>query len=380
MSADEINVMLSGRLEDRVDPDTPSSPKLKALHKEIKTSLEEECLLGGKLFRVFTSHLSSAKSVAGDVWERSREEVRKADIVLLLYNGRSGWLGKKSSVGVCHLEAMTAVERARERVQVIRLPMQPQQKGAAKTADEEFQAYLDDQIPWYNNEPASTDKAAVDACRAAVRAAVVELAVNAAQARRPGSTSEQMLEWNRLDFRGRADRMTEKMVEILTEQTGKEVKVTGAFGTFVQWPTTRSAPILFQLHAIPAAMSVAPAREMVGQPFLNDHRLASQLASNVGPVHLIACQRGVTEAQAVRQLGFPDAFIVRAPFGVYVADEVQKIQMILVAGCDEPSTTRRQTASMLEWLERSGEKERLAERAAGRAKIISTISGLLGKP
>jgi hypothetical protein len=87
--------------------------------------------------------------------------------------------------------------------------------------------------------------------------------------------------------------------------------------------------VLIEPHAIPAAMTVPAAREMVGQPFLRDHQAADVLQDKrVGPVHVIACHRAITEAQASRQLGFPDATIVSSPFGVYVADNVQKIQII----------------------------------------------------
>jgi ABC-type dipeptide/oligopeptide/nickel transport system ATPase component len=59
----------------------------------------------------------------------------------------------------------------------------------------------------------------------------------------------------------------------------------------------------------------------------------------VGESGLIACHKTVTEAQALRLLGFPDATVVSAPFGVYVADDVQKIQMILIANCRDETTT-----------------------------------------
>jgi hypothetical protein len=57
---------------------------------------------------------------------------------------------------------------------------------------------------------------------------------------------------------------------------------------------------------IPASMSVAAARELIGQPFLSDYQMAKKLSPGVaGPVHLIACQKSVSESQALRQLGFP---------------------------------------------------------------------------
>ena len=56
---------------------------------------------------------------------------------------------------------------------------------------------------------------------------------------------------------------------------------------------------------------LSAAREMVGQPHLADHGLIRSLAKvDGGPVHIIACHKGVTEAQAQRMLGFPNATVV----------------------------------------------------------------------
>jgi hypothetical protein len=122
-------------------------------------------------------------------------------------------------------------------------------------------------------------------------------------------------------------------------------------------------------------MTVAPARELVGQPFLRDHKVAPLLEDKrVGPVHVIACHRSITEPQAARQLGFPDATIVATTFGVYVADNVQKIQLIFIANCRDDTATRQGIQRVFDWLEQSGEDEQLSTRAASRAKIVRAIA------
>jgi len=132
---------------------------------------------------------------------------------------------------------------------------------------------------------------------------------------------------------------------------------------------------LFRLDAVPAAMSVAAAREMVGQPFLKDHEYASSLTGNRGgPVHLIGCHKTITEAQAMKLLGFPDATVVTTQFGVYVADNVQKIQLALVANCKDDANTRHGVQRFFEWLRQTGEGKLLAERAAARARIVKSIA------
>jgi hypothetical protein len=117
---------------------------------------------------------------------------------------------------------------------------------------------------------------------------------------------------------------------------------------------------------------------MVGQPFLDDHLHADELKASTatgGPVHVIACHKGVTESQAMRVLGFPDATIVRAPFGVYVADDVQKIQLVFLRDCRNPTQTGHAVQRFIDWLDQSGEGERLGGRAESRLRIVAAIAG-----
>ena len=95
------------------------------------------------------------------------------------------------------------------------------------------------------------------------------------------------------------------------------------------------ADIVLVPDAIPAAISVAPAKELVGQPFLHDHELFKVLQKKQrgGPVHVIGCHKTATEAQATSLLGFPDATVVSAPFGVFVADNIQKVQFAFIVNC-----------------------------------------------
>jgi hypothetical protein len=128
-------------------------------------------------------------------------------------------------------------------------------------------------------------------------------------------------------------------------------------------------------HAIPAAMSTPGALDALHQPYLRDHEFSDALEEGmVGPLHLVACNRSVTENQAIRQLGFADAVVVSAPFGVYVADNIQKIQMGFIANCRDDTSTRIGVQRLLEWLQQSGEDQQLIKRAAARARIVAAIA------
>ena len=136
-----------------------------------------------------------------------------------------------------------------------------------------------------------------------------------------------------------------------------------------------NSKIAFSCDSIPASMSTAAARELVGQPFLRDHEICQQLPAKVhDPVHLIACQKAITEAKALRQLGFPDAIVVSAPFGVYVADDIQKIQMVFIANCRDETSTRQHVQRFLQWLSQQGEDRLLAQRAQSRRRIGNLLA------
>ena len=134
--------------------------------------------------------------------------------------------------------------------------------------------------------------------------------------------------------------------------------------------------VLLIPHAIPAALSIGPAKEMVGQPFLYDHEYSAQLVRNNcgGPMHIIACQKTATELQAIKILGFPDATVISAPFGVFVADNIQKVQFAFIINCRDETTTRHGTQRFFTWLEQSGEDKYVAKRARARAAIVKAIA------
>jgi hypothetical protein len=97
----------------------------------------------------------------------------------------------------------------------------------------------------------------------------------------------------------------------------------------------------------------------------------------VGPVHIIACHKTVTEAQAINLLGFPDATVVSTPFGIYLVDNVQKIQILLIKECRDPTSTNLGLQRFTTWLAQTGEDILLTKRAKGRAQIIKAVAAAL---
>jgi hypothetical protein len=245
--------------------------------------------------------------------------------------------------------------------------------------DLRFQEYYGTQKPW-ESPVVDTYAGILEQSQRALRDALAEMVHERARA---GSTRlavgrGEALRWRRLDFRTRAERMRDTAAEALIATREGRERDSGDGPALVEIHYNE-ARLLVRVDAIPGAMGVAAAREMVGQPFLRDHLLAPYLEDGaVGPVHVIACQAGVTESQAVRQLGFPDATIVPTDFGVYVADEVQKVQMLFLSNCISSSAVDNAVQNMLVWLTRSAEGDALVKRAEARQQIVALIAQLAG--
>ncbi len=94
----------------------------------------------------------------------------------------------------------------------------------------------------------------------------------------------------------------------------------------------------------------------------------------IGPLHIIGCHKSVTETQTRNILGFPDATILKDSFGIYVADNIQKIQMIFIEKCSDSHSIRLGFQSFLEWLNRTSEVDNLLLRSKSRKNIIITIA------
>jgi hypothetical protein len=88
---------------------------------------------------------------------------------------------------------------------------------------------------------------------------------------------------------------------------------------------------------------------------LTDHDWARQLTNaEGGPVHVIACHKGVTEAQAKRMLGFPNATVVDAPF-----DETE---------------TQHGVQRFLDWLPQAEQSAALVRFARKRKEVVGLLA------
>jgi hypothetical protein len=357
-----LRVMLSSRSSDAVPTPAGGTMLLADLRARMKDALQELEVGGWHPFEVWINEDEPPQEGSRDAWDHCLDQASRADLVIALVNGNAGWSADEAGEGICHAELKRAFDSAPAKVRAVRIPG-PATRGAKH---ERFREWVERQHLWMtraDDAVAALERvreAAVDGLTALAQAGTREL-------RRGKWHAGDALEWSRLDFAERAERMEEALRSAVRDRGGSEERA----GVVVA--QIRGHVVLLRLGAVPGPLAVGPARERLGQPFLRDHELAPALRGRSGPVHLVACQRGATEAQATRILGFPDATLVSAPFGVYVADPIQGIQMLLLSNCRDAASTRIAVARAFEWLDASGEAELLVQRARRRARVVAAM-------
>jgi hypothetical protein len=369
-----LSLMISSRCKDTIQyQNKPQS--MGVLRSAMKATLERIKLGCKKVFDVWIHEDESNDSGLTNTWDQCMEKSRQADVFIVLYNGRAGWLGANcplsDGVGICHAELSTAYDRAPSKVRSIQFTELV--AAEAGSPDEAFQHYVSELN--LSGAQVENGEKALKRCKELAAAIVLSLAREGVGVNSSGSYyAGQALEWSRMNFQTRRDGMTAAVAGLLRKRDARAVEHPDDKVAIVR---IQSLDIGFVCDSIPASMSTAAARELVGQPFLKDPQNTKKWNPDLcGPVHVIACQKSVSESQAIRQLGFPDAIVVAAPFGVYVADDVQKIQMAFISNCRDETTTRVRVQAFLNWLTDHGEVKYLVQRAMDRRKISDFIRGL----
>lgn len=364
----KLRVMISSKCKDN-SPVGKKNPTLSDTRRELKTAIEALEIGGRSVFEVWINEDLPPQGGTRDSWDVCLNAVEECDIFVALSNGDAGWAKPGETVGICHAELMTALNTAPAKVRLIALPNIAVTNDVAGQRNGRFQDYVSTQNLFRGDSVITVDelkKRVLDALHDAVVKLTQAGVRNASRGR---FHSGAPLDWNRLDFPKRRLQMISALRSAIGSPASENRSSAQA------QIVIGGHEVLCVLDAIPAALSVPAAREMVGQPFLRDYRLAESLSSSVGgPLHLIGCQRTATEAQATRLLGFPDAMVVSAPFGVFVADPVQMVQFAFIVNCRDETTTRHGVQRFLEWLSQTGEDARVAKRAKSRSRIVGAIA------
>lgn len=367
-TSSKLRVMLSSRCNDKFPAEGTTT--LSAIRKELRTEIEALEIAGNKAFEVWINEEAPPAGGTWDSWDVCIQAVKNCDILIVISNGNAGWANSPNSdVGICHAEMMTGLSVAPAKVRFISLDNIEITNDALGVLNKRFQDEFSKQSPFRGGAV----KTVAD-LKARVKEALHDSVISLTQAGVRDAAkgkfhSGAALDWTRMDFGTRQKEMIRVLREALLARSGS-IEETGK--VFIKM---NGQEVLTQPHAIPAALTVGSAKERVGQPFLHDHQFATFLkGERGGPLHIIACHKTATESQAAKLLGFPDATLVTAPFGVFVADPIQKVQFAFITNCRDETNTRHGLQRFMEWLGQTKEDVLLAQRAQSRARIVRAIA------
>lgn len=365
----KLRIMISSRCEDEF-PNKETGKKLSEIRKELKSEIEAETIFGLSAFEVWINEINPSQGGTWDSWEVCMQAVKDCDILICLYNGHAGWANASGEIGICHAEMSTGLDQTPGKVRLISIENMSKTKNEGqKEINDRFQKYVEEQTLFRGSEVTTIDELK-ERVKETIQAAVIDLVIAGVREGCKGKYhSGESLQWSRLNYKERQEAMVQVLRDAIIGRPDSNLRDGFPFSTL------DGIEILFIPNAIPDAISVSQAKEMVGQPFLHDHEYDGILTNNQGgPVHIIACHKGATEIQAKKLLGFPDATVVNAPFGIFVADNIQKVQFVFIANCRNETSTRHSVQRYFEWMKQNGEDKLLVKRALSRARIIKAVS------
>lgn len=359
-----IRVMISSRCSDSIQFEGRLA-SLSDVRLAIKAELEQATFLDSPLLEVWINEDAPPAEGSSDSWATCLKQVDECHILVVLYNGNAGWAASDDNVGICHAELEQAMSKAPAKVRLIELADKTKESA---NRHKRFQQYVT-RLNQFRGETARTGEDAIKRVKQAVREAVADLAqMGVREAQKGKYHLGEGLDWSRLEYAARKNAIEDVVCDTLGSAKKERTLVR----------QVARANILVRVHAIPDAFSTPEARDMVGIPFLKDHELVQTMkeqdGSVYGPVHIIAVHKGVSESQARKFLGHPDVFLVNAPFGYYLADRAQHVQVLLIANCRAATSTRYAVQRCLDWIDQSGEDANIAERARKRKKIVELIA------
>lgn len=361
-----INIMISSKNNSKF-----SRKHLTDVRRKLKKYIEESYIFKEQIFTVTINEDLPAENISKTTWERCIDLVNECNILLVLYNGDSGWTIDDGQIGICHEELSQGIRMDAQKVIIINIGEVELDDSdeKKKQRDIRFRNYVNRMHKFSCNKVETMND--LKLCVAStLHKAVIDLTIRKLTGDKKGLNHiGEALEWNKLDFYHRAEMIKDVLKNSIEDMSSCLIEENNFFLVL------KGKSLLFQVHAIPASFSISTAREMVGQPFLEDHKIISNIKIDFeGPVHIIGCHKSITETQAMKILGFPDAVVLKTHFGIYVADNIQKIQMIFISNCTDTERTRSGFQQMYEWLTSTNELDSLIERAESRKKIIDVIA------
>lgn len=196
-----IRVMISSRCTDEIAFRGERAP-LSVVRGVLKAELESERLFSSPLFEVWINEDAPPAPGTDDSWDLCMKQVKEADVVLVLYNGVSGWAAKSGDIGICHGELQTAMAYTPGKVRLIELPL-GQSSQSSKERDKKFQDFVS-ALSLFRGAKAETGEDAIVIAKRALRDSVPDLVrLGVREATRGRTSFGPALDWSRLNYAGR---------------------------------------------------------------------------------------------------------------------------------------------------------------------------------
>jgi hypothetical protein len=381
---DPIRILISSRNRDLIPAASGGTVPLLDVRRALSKEIEDEKVCGQKIFKVWINEAAGAQSGDADVWEQCRQRLEDAHIIIAIYNGEAGWSHRDQGIGICHEELKYARDRFPSKLYLIDVAaayakVRPPDEGPVDAARQArnlgFVETIDDWKRW--KVPVDDDEGLKAAARLAVANAVHDLVDTGSREGRKGRYySGAPLDWSRLSYQERKEQIETTLTGGLLNRKGMARPAPEpADGTpAVVW-TVRGKRVLLLVHGVPSSFSISEARELVGRPYLSDHRslVATGDGDLAGPVHVIACHKSCTESQIFSFMGHPDVYIVQAPFGFFAADLASFAQTFFLTNCRDRNDTLIALERMFDWIAEADEQSAIVDRARSRQRILKTV-------
>ena len=140
----KLRVMISSRCKDYF-PAGQKTTDLSDIRRKLKKEIENIKIGEKKCFEVWINEETDPQGGTWDSWEVCTEAVKDCDILIALSNGNAGWAAAAGDIGICHMELMTGLSTAPEKVRLIDLGRVAITKNAEGTRNKRFQDYVGEQ-------------------------------------------------------------------------------------------------------------------------------------------------------------------------------------------------------------------------------------------
>ncbi len=334
------------------------------------TELEKEKFLGHDIFDVVISEKIIEPS-DDTSWNKCLKEIRDSDIVLVWFAGHEGYKDKGKTIGICHAEFIEAIQSNPSKVFLVdfrKLKILYSDKREMKIdvkEKSEFALDVTKRDKWIQKIELSTattidnlKSETLSKCKEIIRSGITEFVLKgSASMRQTNHQFGEGLQWSKLNYRFRQEAIfhyVQKAVNSFLSQTDFK-------------PIAQACKV----HALPDAMSVAEARELVGRPYLKDLEHLGSLIS--GPVHIVGVYKNATESQVRDIIGHQDVAIIQESYGFYVWDLVNHIQLVYLSNCKDPELTTLKVQEFFTWLRVNDETRYIIDRAQRRFEILKVI-------